>query len=313
MIKVHKILKRVHKGPLIFYVQAVDNNGNPDDRVSLRTEARIVVNLITDAHRLALAFSDASPKEVRSYYSALEELLFEKSSGYITGIERFSNRKFLNNEGVIEENPSATDIWFYIIDPDTEEILDRDSEFIQSRFMEQMAQSDINYEASSIARATAQGIYAPVVAVDHIHKVKQAVIIKNDVFPYTLIAVALLILIFGIIGIIYICISWSRYKNFKQRMRQYTASTAGTATIPKRYDPVIINGPGSQHSDTPAHLKEYETQVLAMAVNQDEGEDLQLDFSAKNHAFNLDNVSYITHKENGKRSQCNCIYVEMCQ
>lgn len=301
-LKVHKNLKSVHSSPLVFYVEAVDNNGNRDDRSSLKSEARIVVNLITDAHRLALAFSDASPKDVRSHYGALEELLFEKSNGYITGIERFSNRKFINNAGAIEENPSATDIWFYIIDPETERILDRNSEFIQSRFLEQMAQSDINYEASSIARATAQGIYGPVAALDQIHKVKTAVIIKNDVFPYTLIAVALLILIFGVIGIIYICISWSRYKNFKQRMRQYTASSAGTATTPKRYDPVIINGPGSQHSDTQSHLKEYETQVLAMAVNQDEGDDLQLDFSAKNHAFNLDNVSYITHKENGESS-----------
>lgn len=305
----HKSLKTVHKGPLAFYVEAVDNNGSRDDRQSLRTEARIVVNLITDAHRLALAFSDASPKEIRNHYNALEELLYEKSSGYITGIERFSNRRFLNQDGVVEENPTATDIWFYIISPDTEEILSRDSEFIQSRFLEQMAQSDINYEASSIARATAEGIYAPIVAVDQVHKVKQAVIIKNDVFPYTLIAVALLILIFGIIGIIYICISWSRYKNFKQRMRQYTSSTVATATIPKRYDPVIIPGPGSQHSDTPAHLKEYETQVLAMAVNQgDEGDDLQLDFSAKNHAFNLDNVSYITRKDNGETTR---IFVQL--
>lgn len=300
MIKVHKTLKSVRDIPLIFYIEAVDNNGDADDRLSLKAEARIVVNLITDANRLALAFSDASPKDVRGHYSELEDLLLEKSDGYIMGIERFSNRKFINNDGVIEENPSATDIWFYIIDPDTERILDRDSEIVQNKFLEQTIQSDINYEASSIARATAQGIYAPVAAIDQIHKVKTAVIIKNDVFPYTLIAVALLILIFGIIGIIYICISWSRYKNFKQRMRQYTASTAGTATMPKRYDPVIINGPGSQHSDTQSHLKEYETQVLAMAVNQDEGDDLQLDFSAKNHAFNLDNVSYITHKENGK-------------
>lgn len=39
--------------------------------------------------------------------------------------------------------------------------------------------------------------------------------------------------------------------------------------------------------------------MLAMAVPPDGDEDLQLDFSAKNHAFSLDNVSYITHKPNG--------------
>jgi protocadherin-15 len=41
--------------------------------------------------------------------------------------------------------------------------------------------------------------------------------------------------------------------------------------------------------------------VLQMSVPLDDSDsynDLQLDFSGKNHAFSLDNVSYIT-KENG--------------
>ena len=80
-------------------------------------------------------------------------------------------------------------------------------------------------------------------------------------------------------------------------MRQYTAP----ASSPVRYDPVMINSQQQPPSDNPTSLKEYETQVLAMAVPlADEGDDLQLDFSAKNHAFSLDNVSYITHKENGQ-------------
>lgn len=83
-----------------------------------------------------------------------------------------------------------------------------------------------------------------------------------------------------------------RYKNFKQRMRQYSS------TNPPRYDPVIVNQQASSASETIANMKEYETQMLAMAVPPDVDDDLQLDFSAKNHAFSLDNVSYITHKEN---------------
>lgn len=55
---------------------------------------------------------------------------------------------------------------------------------------------------------------------------------------------------------------------------------------PSRYDTVYVE----------PNLKEYETQVLQMCVpidDQDEFNDLHLDFSNKNHAFNLDNVSYI--------------------
>lgn len=59
---------------------------------------------------------------------------------------------------------------------------------------------------------------------------------------------------------------------------------------------------GSQIDDSVTNLKEYETQVLAMAVPPDGDDDLQLDFSAKNHNFNLDNVTYLTHKDNHGQS-----------
>lgn len=49
-------------------------------------------------------------------------------------------------------------------------------------------------------------------------------------------------------------------------------------------------------------LPVFMLKVLQMSVPLDDSDsynDLQLDFSAKNHAFSLDNVSYIT-KENGE-------------
>lgn len=305
VLKVQRSLKTVRNTPLIFFVEAIDNNGDLMDEKTRRSKARIVINFLTDANRLTLAFSDLPPKSLRTHSSSLKQLLEEKSQGNIVVIEGFSNRKYLNDNGQMEENPDATDVWFYIIDPKTEKILDRNDAVIQSQFFEKAAQTDINYEASNIARATSQGIFSPVAVVDdQIKKTKTAVIVKSDVFPYTLIAVALLILIFGLFGIVYICISWANYKNFKTRMRQYTAASINTTSSIKNYDTIntmmVSSRPNSQHSDTQSQLKEYETQVLAMAVNTDEPDDLQLDFSAKNHAFNLDNVSYITHKKNGK-------------
>ncbi|XP_055318314.1 cadherin-99C isoform X2 [Sitodiplosis mosellana] len=307
VLKVQRSLKSVQKLPLIFFTEAIDNNGDLMDEKTKRTKARIVINFLTDANRLALAFSDLPPKSLRVHSNSLKQLLAEKSHGNIVMIEGFSNRQYLNDNGLMEENPDATDVWFYIIDPKTEKILDRNDALIQSQFFEKIAQTDINYEASNIARATAQGIFSPVAGGDdQIKKTKTAVIVKSDVFPYTLIAVALLILIFGLFGIIYMCRSWAKYTNFKQSMRQYTAASINTTSSIKNYDTMntmmVSSRPNSQHSDTQSQLKEYETQVLAMAVNNDEVDDLQLDFSSKNHAFNLDNVSYITHKKNGGNS-----------
>lgn len=317
VLRVQKSLKSVQTTPLIFFTEAIDNNGDLMNEKTKRTQARIVINFLTDANRLALAFSDLPPKSIRAHANSLKQLLADKSNGNIVMIEGFSNRQFLNDNGLMEENQDATDVWFYIIDSKTEKILNRSDTVIQAQFFEKVAQTDINYEASNIARATAQGIFSPIPIVDdQIKRIKAAVIVKSDVFPYTLIAIALLILVFGSFGIIYICVSWANYKNFKQRMRQYTATSInGTSSI-KNYDTMntmmVSSRPNSQHSDTQSQLKEYETQVLAMAVNTDDHiDDLQLDFSSKNHAFNLDNVSYITHKKTGKQFKFHILFINL--
>lgn len=81
-----------------------------------------------------------------------------------------------------------------------------------------------------------------------------------------------------------------RYKSYKEQMqRQYTVPAS-----PARYDTVYVE----------PNLKEYETQVLQMCVPVDDQEDyndLHLDFSNKNHAFSLDNVSYISKDNNLKK------------
>lgn len=78
-----------------------------------------------------------------------------------------------------------------------------------------------------------------------------------------------------------------RYKTFKDQMqRQYVVPAS-----PARYDSVYVE----------PNLKEYETQVLQMCVpvdDQDDYNDLHLDFSNKNHTFSLENVGYIGKDNN---------------
>ncbi|ALC46613.1 Cad99C [Drosophila busckii] len=276
--------------PMSFYVEASDNNDVEDD--SHRTKARIVVNKLTDANRMALAFSNVAPSELRNSFTAIEELLEKRSNGLISRVERLSNRKIMTENGTILEYPNATDVWFYLIDPKTNQILERNDNVVQSTLLNPTEMPELNLAASMLVRAEAAGIHAPLIVKDQVHKIKAAIAIDDDVFPFTLIAISIIITILGTIGIIYICVSWSKYKNFKQRVRQYSTPS------PTRYDPVIVNSQATNASDTLASMKEYETQMLAMAVPPDGDEDLQFDFSAKNHAYFLDNVSYITHKQN---------------
>ncbi|XP_032596212.1 cadherin-99C isoform X2 [Drosophila grimshawi] len=277
--------------PMIFYVEASDNDAI--EQGSHHTRARIVINRLMDVNRMALAFTNAAPNKIRNHYAALEELIEETTNGLVSGIERISNRKYLTSNGSVLENPDATDVWFYLIDPKSETLLSRNDSVVQETLLESSVASALNLAASDLAHANADGIHAPIQVKEQVHKVKTASSIDDEVFSFTLISISIIILVLGTIGIIYICISWSKYKNFKERIRHYSAPS------PTRYDPVIVNSQASNVGDAVANLKEYETQMLAMAVPPDGDEDLQLDFSAKNHAFSLDNVSYITHKQNG--------------
>nr|XP_029722765.1 cadherin-99C isoform X2 [Aedes albopictus] len=233
MLKTQKSLQGVKQTPLTFIVEARDNNGDPLAGVVHKAKARVVVNLISDINRMALVFSDSSPKDVRRHVRALEELLHEKSTGLITGIERFSTRKILNENGTIEEVNGATDVWFYAVDPKSERILARNSTSVMNTILTPTILSQINFEASSIARATAQGIFGPVEPKQQIQKVKAAVVVNDDVFPYALIAVAVVILILGSVGIVYICISWSKRYCLAFALGQHspTNSDATTAVV----------------------------------------------------------------------------------
>lgn len=334
-----------HK-PFVFLVEASDNNGAvvaSDERgdtsasgapaelashrtggaAQHRTVARIVINPITDANRMTLVFGDAPATAVRAHGPQLASLLGEHTAaaGLIAGIERFSSHKYLHPNGTVGETPAATDMWFYVLDAHSERLLPHNASAVRTQlFADAAATAALKADASSVAHATALGVFEPVRQPQPQQRVIAAIAINDDVYSYTMIAIAVIILVLGSVGIVYICVSWSRYKNFKQRMRQYSAPAS-----PTRYDPVVVGGGigggqsmngavvgqsgsgsgggggGGGGSESGAmNFKEYETQVLAMAVPHDEGDDLQLDFSAKNHAFSLDNVSYITHKENGE-------------
>ncbi|KAG5889477.1 hypothetical protein JTB14_026490 [Gonioctena quinquepunctata] len=154
--------------------------------------------------------------------------------------------------------------------------------------LEKSAMANITFDITSQIKHNALNIHEPLTA----PKLKSASIayFDGDVFPYALIIIACIIFVFGIIGIIYICVSWSRYKNYKEQIqKQYTVPSS-----PVRYDTVYVE----------PNLKEYETQVLQMCVPVDDQEDfndLHLDFSNKNHTFSLDNVSYISKDNNLKK------------
>ncbi|KAL6263958.1 hypothetical protein P5V15_004039 [Pogonomyrmex californicus] len=265
--------------PFKFDVRVRDNPNSTDNYNSI--VAPVIVNLIGEENLMILVVQDAAPEALQKEAGKIANVI-EQKSGLLIGIDRVAVRKILTKNGTIETFPQDSDVWFYAVDPDTEAILSRNSTRVQRSIMDKSAMSNITFDVSTLVRANAIDIHAPVMPPEPI-RTQTAVAFSGEVFPYALITIACVILILGIVGIIYICVSWSKYKAYKERMQRMY--------VVPRYDPVYVE----------PNLKEYETQVLQMSVPVDDNDscnDLQLDFSNKNHAFSLDNVSYIT-KDHG--------------
>ncbi|KAG8040868.1 hypothetical protein G9C98_001856 [Cotesia typhae] len=272
--------------PFKFTIQVRDN---PNSTTKFNTaEAPVIVNLIDEENLLVLAIQDASVDNVQKEATKIIRVLEEKT-GLLIGIDRISTRKTVNKNSTVESHPQDTDVWFFAIDPKTETILDRNNSHLIRVMLDKPAMSALIFDVSTAVRANAIDIHAPVTAPEQPTIVTPiAVAFSGEVFPYALIIIACVILVLGVAGIIYICISWSRYKSYRERMQRMY--------VVPRYDPVYVE----------TDLKEYETQVLRMSVPNDDSEsynDLQLDFSNKNHAFSLDNVSYITKDHGGSTGQ----------
>ncbi|KAJ8894246.1 hypothetical protein PR048_006858 [Dryococelus australis] len=267
--------------PFRFMVEARDNPPAPNN--SLSAQAPVVVNLIAERNRMILVIDDVRQDTVQGELASVVAVL-QEHSGLVVGVERLGARQYQGPNNTIDLDTSGTDIWFYCVDPDTELILDRNNSHVQRSVLEKSVQMQTLAQVSSMVHATASHIHPPLV----VPKPVAAVAISWEVFPYALIVIAFIIVVLGLVGIIYICISWSRYKAYKDRMQRMY--------VVPRYDPVFVE----------PNLKEYETQVLQMSVPLDDNDsynDLQLDFSSKNHAFSLDNVSYITKENNGSAGQ----------
>ncbi|XP_011338456.1 cadherin-99C isoform X1 [Ooceraea biroi] len=265
--------------PFKFDVRVRDNPNSTDNYNSI--VAPVIVNLIGEENLMILVVQDAAPDALQKEAGKIASII-EMKSGLLIGIDRVAVRKILTKNGTVEMFPQDSDVWFYAVDPDTEAILSRNSSRVQRSIMDKSAMSNITFDVSTLIRANAIDIHAPMMPPEPV-RTQTAVAFSGEVFPYALIVIACVILILGIAGIIYICISWSKYKAYKERMQRMY--------VVPRYDPVYVE----------PNLKEYETQVLQMSVPVDDNDscnDLQLDFSNKNHAFSLDNVSYIT-KDHG--------------
>lgn len=211
IIKTRKPLHKVIDGHFQFQVEAVDNYGK-DSGLVHKSLARVVINVISDLNRMTLVFPESQPDEIKRHARSLEDILTEKSHGLIATIEKIVIRRSLMQNGSIVELPDATDTWFYVVDPATEKILQRNSSSIVHNLLEANIQSQINVAVSRLVRSPADGIFGPVEAENEIQhlEVTNTENVEDNLVHFSMITVAVIVGIIGITGIIYVFVWWNK-------------------------------------------------------------------------------------------------------
>ncbi|CAH0723630.1 unnamed protein product, partial [Brenthis ino] len=254
--------------PFKFNVMARDNPKGEDYKTA---RASVVINLLQKDNQLIYEVADLNvdamtTMKARSLLSAIEE-----KSGLVAGLEKLTPRLYLGENGTLESDSKGTNVWLYLLDPNTGEILTRESQPVKK------------------AIENGVSVQAPLTPVQP-RRPQLAAAPLASALPAALLALAALVLFAATAATIYICASWNRYKKHKeQALQQY--GTLSMSMAPPR-------PPSGYESSEDDPAPRYETQVLNMAVDD---ADLQLDFSPNNHAFNIHSVQYLS-KDNGERS-----------
>lgn len=189
--------------PFRLAVEARDNPGGVGGTNAAR--AQVIVNIVMPSNLLVLVLQDVRPERVQGEAQRLVAIL-EQHSGLVVGVDRLTARHYLADNATLQTDTAGTDVWFYAVDPVTGRILERNSTRVQRSVLEKMAVSNITLDVSANLQATATAIHEPYV----VARPKTAVAVSWEVFPYALIIIACVILVLGVVGIVYICVSWSR-------------------------------------------------------------------------------------------------------
>lgn len=109
-------------------VLARDNPNSTNDFHQI--SATLIVNLIIPTNLLVFVVGDAKPDIVSTKLDTLIDVI-EAQTGLIVGVDKLTTREFIGANGTLETDSTATDVWFYLVDPESDAILPVNSSLVQ--------------------------------------------------------------------------------------------------------------------------------------------------------------------------------------
>ncbi|XP_050665253.1 cadherin-99C isoform X2 [Leptidea sinapis] len=241
--------------PFKFNVMAKDN---PKSDNSKTARVSVVINLLQKDNQMIIELADVNIDTMTALQARSLLYEVEQKSGLVAGLEKLTPRLYLGENGTLESDPKGTSVWLYLLDPNSGEILTRESKPIKK------------------AIDAGVSVRAPLVAVEAPRRTQIAAAPLASAVPAALLALAALVLVAATAATAYICASWNRYKKHKEHaVQQQYGTLSMNVAVPRPAS-------GYESSEDDHAAPRYET---------------QLDFSSNNHAFNVHNVQYLSKGE----------------
>lgn len=89
--------------------------------------------------------------------------IIEDHSELIVGVEKLATREFIGVNNTLESDASGTDIWFYVIDPETETILPRNHSLVKKSIFDKSSMDNITFDITGQIQNTAFNIHEPLI------------------------------------------------------------------------------------------------------------------------------------------------------
>ncbi|XP_022708177.1 cadherin-99C-like isoform X2 [Varroa jacobsoni] len=266
-----------HSMPIKLKIVARDNPVDPGATLSQRVN--VYINLLTRDNQLCLVMPDMSQEKVRKMKDRLASII-KKQSHMLVGVHLIGPMEFVRNN-TVEHDGSGTDLWFHLIDPQTLKAVSVKDRRIRSL----VAKGDLQATAMwgqfyhdvgiNVKAVRQQIVVLPPTTTEtpeiiEIRGAKRSMVFLREMSDLgaVLIGVGVLIFIFGIFGIVYHCCAWKRFL----KQQELAAQAAAIPPKPKLFPvPPVPQSPRYEPVYAESSMKEYETQVLQMSVNIDDG------------------------------------------
>ena len=200
--------------PLRLIISARDNPGHMEDSKMAKTE--LVINVVREGFLMVLSVRDTSPEQLKTKTAEMTSLL-RAQTGLVVDIAKVGPAQLLDINGTCcTSDPDSSDVWFYAVDPVSQELLEYNSSRALRFITGRPAQTSLKYTITGDLHVQASEIRAPhlgtplTTAIPASTAVTHQATVQYSGYPSVLIAIGCLVFALSFAAIIYLLVLYAK-------------------------------------------------------------------------------------------------------